>query len=114
VIQNTWKVEEFVARGSMGAVHRAVNTKIGTPVAIKVLNPEFLHDDEIRERFRREATVSSRCDSAHLVKVLDFSTEPDGYVALIMEWLHGESLASFLRRRDAVRGYLSRRDLPFQ
>lgn len=102
VIQDTWKVEEFVARGSMGAVYRAVNTKIGTPVAVKVLNPEFLHDEEIRERFRREATVSSRCDSAHLVKVLDFSTEPDGYVALIMEWLHGETLASFLKKRGML------------
>jgi len=102
LIQDTWKVEEFVARGSMGAVYRAVNTKIGTPVAVKVLNPEFLHDDEIRERFRREATVSSRCDSAHLVKVLDFSSEPDGYVALIMEWLHGESLASFLKKRGIL------------
>ncbi len=102
VIQDTWKVEEFVARGSMGAVYRAVNTKIGSPVAVKVLNPEFLHDEEIRERFRREATVSSRCDSAHLVKVLDLSTEPDGYVALIMEWLHGESLAAFLKRRGML------------
>jgi eukaryotic-like serine/threonine-protein kinase len=103
VIQDTWKVEEFVARGSMGAVYRAVHTKIGTSVAVKVLNPEFLHDEEIRERFRREATVSSRCDSAHLVRVLDFSTESDGYVALIMEWLHGETLAAFLKRRGALR-----------
>ncbi len=102
VIQDTWKVEEFVARGSMGAVYRAVNTKIGTYVAVKVLNPEFLHDAEIRERFRREATVSSRCDSAHLVRVLDFSTEADGYVALIMEWLHGETLAAFLKRRGSL------------
>ena len=102
VIQDTWKVEEFVARGSMGAVYRAVNTHIGTPVAVKVLNPEFLHDEEIRERFRREASVSSRCDSAHLVKVLDLCTEPDGYEALIMEWLHGESLASFLKKRGKL------------
>ncbi|MFH2007600.1 MAG: serine/threonine-protein kinase [bacterium] len=98
VIDSTWRIDEFVARGSMGAVYRGANTKIGTPVAIKVLNPEFLHDDEIRERFRREATVSGRCDSAHLVKVLDLCTEPDGYVALIMEWLPGETLAAYLRR----------------
>ncbi len=102
LIQDTWRVEEFVARGSMGSVYRATNVKIGTPVAVKVLNQEFLHDEEIRARFRREATISSRCDSPHLVKVMDLVVEPDGYVALIMEWLHGESLAALLKRRGSL------------
>ncbi len=83
----------------MGTVYRGVNVKIGTPIAIKVLNPEFLQDPVIRERFRREAMVSSRVTSNYLVRVLDLCTEPDGYAFLIMEWLSGTSLADFLHER---------------
>jgi hypothetical protein len=102
VLQQTWRIEAFVARGSMGAVYRGQNTRCGTPVAVKVLNPEYLHDAEIRERFRREAMVSSRCDSPHLVRVLDLVEPGDGLVCLVMEWLHGESLADRLARRGRL------------
>jgi len=102
VLQQTWRIEAFVARGSMGAVYRGANTHCGTPVAVKVLNPEYLHDAEIRERFRREATVSSRCDSPHLVRVLDLVEQGDGLICLVMEWLHGESLTDRLARRGRL------------
>lgn len=102
VLRDTWRIESFVARGSMGAVYRGVNTHAGTPVAVKVLNPEFLHDEEIRERFHREATISARCDSPHLVKVFDLVADADGYVCLVMEWLHGETLAGALKRRGRL------------
>ncbi len=102
LLQDTWRLESFVARGSMGSVYRGVNQHCGTPVAVKILNPEFLNDPEIRERFRRESTVSSRCDSPHLVRVLDLVTEPDGLVALVMEWLHGETLAAHLKHEGRL------------
>ncbi|MDX9999993.1 MAG: serine/threonine-protein kinase [Polyangia bacterium] len=102
LLRDTWRIESFVARGSMGAVYRGTGIHSGTPVAIKVLNPEFIHDAEIRERFRREATISSRCDSAHIVKVFDLVEDAEGWVCLVMEWLHGETLAGTLKRRGRL------------
>jgi serine/threonine-protein kinase len=102
LVDDTWRLERFVARGSMGAVYQATDLRTATPVAVKVLNPEYLGDREIRERFGREATISSRCDSAFLVKVLNLCTGPDGYVYLVMEWLAGETLAAYLRRRGRL------------
>jgi len=103
VVNATWRLEQFVARGTMGTVYRGSNVKIGTPIAVKVLNPEFLNDPLIRERFRREAMVSSLTDSPYVVRVYDLCTEADGWVFLIMEWLSGMSLGEYLLHRGQLR-----------
>jgi len=102
VVGGTWRIDAYVARGSMGTVYRGANVRIGTPIAVKVLNPEFLSDPLIRERFRREAMVSARVSSNFLVRVFDLCTEADGYAFLIMEWLSGMSLADYLRARPRL------------
>ncbi|MBS1119870.1 MAG: serine/threonine protein kinase [Deltaproteobacteria bacterium] len=76
----------------MGAVYRATNPDTGAAVAIKVMNREVASSPDAQERFRREAGVVSRLDTAHVCKVYDFGTAADGTLFLVMELMKGHTL----------------------
>ena len=57
-----FKVVRLVGRGGMGEVYLARDTHLGRKVALKVVRPGRLHDDEAVERFMFEAKVTARFD----------------------------------------------------
>ena len=55
-----YRIEEQIGAGGMGLVYRARDLHLERDVALKVLPPDLLSDDSVRQRFRREALVLSR------------------------------------------------------
>ncbi|WP_158296639.1 serine/threonine-protein kinase [Nocardioides albidus] len=92
---------EVLGRGGMGTVWRAHDPQLERDVALKVINPALAQDDEFRERFRREAVVLSRMDSAHVVAVFDHG-EQDGAPYLVTQLVRGGDLMAVLRSRGAL------------
>jgi serine/threonine-protein kinase len=93
VIADTYTIEALIGRGGMGAVFLASHRRLpGKKVAIKLLHAELL-DEEIVARFRREALIASQLNHPNIVDVTDFNVTPDGTPYLVLEYLHGESLA---------------------
>jgi Tol biopolymer transport system component len=80
----------------MGEVYRARDTRLDRSVAIKVLPGHLTHDLQLRERFEREARVSSL--NHPNICVLHDIGEEGGVGFMIMEYLEGESLAARLQR----------------
>ncbi len=85
-------VDGVLGVGGMGAVYRARNPDTGAAVAVKVMNPEVAVVGEARERFKREAAMVSRLDTAHVCKVFDFGIDTDGTMFLVMELMKGHTL----------------------
>jgi eukaryotic-like serine/threonine-protein kinase len=84
--------------GGMGAVWAARNDVTDAEVALKFLLRPGERNEEVRERFRREAYATARLSHRAIVRIydlLDLSPEGDG-VALVMELLHGRTLAAHL------------------
>ncbi|MET0385273.1 MAG: protein kinase [Polyangiales bacterium] len=65
-------------------------------VAIKRLHPQFAKDPEFVDMFIDEARLSARLVHANIVATLDVVDAPDE-LALVMEYVHGESLWNLLR-----------------
>jgi serine/threonine-protein kinase len=96
VIAGTYTIEALIGRGGMGSVFLASHNRLpGKKVAIKLLHAEIA-DDDVLARFKREADIASQLDHPNIVKVDDYNVLPDGTPYILLEYLHGESLAQRL------------------
>ncbi|HEX8773769.1 MAG TPA: serine/threonine-protein kinase [Pyrinomonadaceae bacterium] len=105
-LDGKYRLDERLGKGGMGTVYRATHLLIERPVAIKVLNPHFVEDEEAQERFRREARAAGRLQHQNVAAVTDFGRTEDGLVYIVMELLEGRSLRDVLAREaplDAAR-----------
>src|SRR6185312_17549898 len=68
LINGTYIIEEFLARGGMGEVYRARHIDHGTQHAIKVILPELGTDETILQLFIREARELGRVNSDAIVR----------------------------------------------
>lgn len=85
-----------IARGAMGDVFEARNRVDGTKAAVKVLRAEYLADESMRRRFRREGAVLKALNHPAVVSLFEIGVGADGAVFLITEYVEGETLAERL------------------
>jgi len=85
-----------LARGSMGDVYLATDVQEGRQVAVKMLRAEYLTDESMRRRFRREGAVLKALDHPSIVRLLDLGIDETGLVFLVTEFVEGQTLAERL------------------
>ena len=84
---------ERLGGGAMAAVYRAVDTRRGQAVAVKVLLPDA--DATMRARFRQEARTHSNLRHPNIVPIFDVGQE-NGLTYIVMELIEGPSLADMM------------------
>jgi serine/threonine-protein kinase len=94
VILGKYRVERVIGLGGMGAVVSARHLQLDERVAIKFLLPAMLSNEEVVQRFLREAKAAIRIRSEHCVRVLDVGTLETGAPYMVMEFLEGRDLAA--------------------
>ncbi|MEA2752476.1 MAG: eukaryotic-like serine/threonine-protein kinase [Myxococcales bacterium] len=105
-------VEDRVGEGGMGAVYRAVDTKLGRTVALKVIRTEGADGAtaDVIARFLRESRVGASLAHPNIVVVFEAGAIGDcPYLA--MEWIDGMALADWMDRGPAVFGQAQRLDV---
>lgn len=85
--------------GGMGSIYKARRVHIGDLVAIKVLHPELVGDQQAIERFRREAQAAARLKHINAVGIHDFAVSGGGLVYIAMELVEGTSLATIIKEQ---------------
>jgi serine/threonine protein kinase len=86
----------------MGEVYQARSVADGKTVAVKVLHSHLAEQNDMRERFRREAMLVARVPGAHVPQVLECGVLAGGQQYIVMEYLRGEDLGAVLRRRGRL------------
>ena len=92
-----YKILEKLGEGGMGVVHKAEDTKLERPVALKFLPNHLLGDAEVKKRFEREAKAAAALDHANVCTVYEVD-EVDGKTFIAMSLLAGESLDKRIAR----------------
>jgi serine/threonine protein kinase len=90
-----YTLQRLLGRGGTSAVWLADDTRLGRPVAVKLLSAPLSPNGHYLERFRREARIASRLAHPNLIPIYDFGEEPTPF--LVMEYVGGGSLADHLR-----------------
>ncbi len=93
--QGKFVITDVLGEGAMGIVYRGFDDATLDEVAIKVLQPSLAGNDDVVRRFHREASATRRVDHEGTVRVLGRGCEA-GLYFLVMELLHGKSLAAVL------------------
>ncbi len=84
---------ELIGIGGMGRVYRAEQTTLGRTVAVKIIHPHLVGEENAAARFITEARAASRLNHPNSVGIIDFGKTADGQLYLVMEYLRGRDLA---------------------
>lgn len=95
ILAEKYRLIEQLSRGGMGSVWRAEHIELGTPAAVKLIDPSLADTEEAVFRFRREAQSAASLRSANIVQIFDYGVA-HGVPYIAMELLRGKSLARHL------------------
>ncbi len=93
-----FKILDRIGEGGMGVVYRAEDEKLQRVVALKVLPPDRLADQERRLRFLREARAAAAVTHPGIAVVHEID-ESDGVVFIAMELVGGRTLRAVIGGR---------------
>ncbi|HEX6284265.1 MAG TPA: UvrD-helicase domain-containing protein, partial [Pyrinomonadaceae bacterium] len=101
-----YRIIEPIGAGGMGAVYKAYDSKLQRIVALKVLPPEYVSQQDRRRRFFQEARADSALTHPHILTVYEVG-EDDGKPYIAMEFVEGETLrqkikANNLQLKEAI------------
>ena len=102
-LERDYAVKRELGRGGMGSVFLARHRTAGHDVAIKVISSKYIADSDALSRFEREARLMARIRHPNIVHQYELRRLHGGHVALVMQYVRGESLIAILRRRGKLR-----------
>jgi serine/threonine-protein kinase len=91
-----YKILSGIAKGGMGEVYLAHDTKLDRNVAIKIFPPELTENTERLQRFEQEARAVSALNHPHILTIFDFGRSEDGINFIATEYVEGETLSEYI------------------
>jgi serine/threonine protein kinase len=98
-LDEKYRLERLLGQGGMGAVYLATHLGTERYVALKLITPQFMRNEEFVERFKREARAAGRLRHPNVVDVTDFGfarVGKESVAYLVMEYLDGCTLSDVL------------------
>src|SRR5205809_5278435 len=105
VLDEKYRIDRQLGQGGMGAVYLATHLGTGRPVALKVITPQFMANEEFVARFQREARAAGLLRHPNVVNVTDFGfaqVGTDRLAYLVMEFLSGCTLGAVMKQRPQL------------
>jgi len=93
-----YRIIEPLGAGGMGAVYKAYDKKLHRVIALKLLPPEYIAQQDRRRRFLQEARAVSALNHPHILTVYEVG-EDDGKPYIAMEYVEGETLRQKIKSR---------------
>lgn len=90
-----YQIEAAIGAGGMGEVYRAIDTRLGRSVAVKVIAADLTRESAFLDRFGREASVLSTLNHPNICTLHDIG-DANGARFVVMEYLQGRTLAQWI------------------
>lgn len=105
ILDNKYIIHKMIGTGGMSIVYAGYSMDTGREVAIKVLRPEYIDDDEFVRRFRKESKIAQQLRHKNIITTMD-TGEDEGLPYIVMEYIKGKTLKELIQER----GHLSNED----
>ncbi len=93
-----YQIRQELGKGAMGVVYLGFDPGLEREVALKVMASAIVSDNELKERFEREAKSVARLQHPNIVTVYDLGYDAQGAPYIAMEYLKGQDLEHRIRR----------------
>ncbi|MEF2902482.1 MAG: Stk1 family PASTA domain-containing Ser/Thr kinase [Terrisporobacter sp.] len=104
ILGNRYEIIRKIGDGGMAFVYEAKDRLLNRIVAVKVLRPEFVDDEEFLAKFKREAEAVANISHPNIVNVYDVGC--DGKVNyIVMEYVDGQNLKEIIKNEGTLDEY---------
>ncbi|MCX8113118.1 MAG: serine/threonine protein kinase [Bacteroidia bacterium] len=97
----SYELLQALAEGGMGRVWLAKHVHLGTLAVVKSLHPQYVQNEHLHQRFLTEARLLAQLSHPAIVRLYDYTVQ-QGVPYLIMEYVQGQSLESYLKQHSAL------------
>jgi len=104
VLGNRYEIIKKIGDGGMAFVYKAKDILLNRIVAVKVLRPEFVDDDEFLGKFKREAEAVASLSHPNIVNVYDVGEEGKVHY-IVMEYIDGQNLKEIIKNEGTLDEY---------
>ena len=102
LVAGKYEIVALIGRGGMGSVWEGRHASLGTRVAIKFIDQEYVGSREAQSRFETEARAAATIQSKHAIQIFDHGVTENGRPYIVMELLVGEPLEKRLERQGRI------------
>ncbi len=101
ILGGRYELEEKIGSGGMAIVYKARCHLLKRHVAVKVLRPELVEDEEFVARFKRESQAAASLSHPNIVNIYDVGEE-NGIYYIVMEYIKGKTLKEYIREKGKL------------
>ena len=102
VVAGRFRIIRYIAEGGMGTVYEAEDLQLNDRVALKTIRPDIASAPKVVERFKREILLGKKVTHPNVCRIHDLGIDRtetgQEFLFLTMQFLHGETLASRIKR----------------
>ena len=104
ILGNRYEIIRKIGDGGMAFVYEAKDKLLNRTVAVKVLRPEFVDDEEFLKKFKREAEAVASLSHPNIVNVYDVGEEGKVHY-IVMEYIDGQNLKDIIKNEGTLDEY---------
>ncbi len=104
ILGNRYEILRKIGDGGMAFVYEAKDRLLNRTVALKVLRPEFVDDEEFLGKFKREAEAVASLSHPNIVNVYDVGEEKRVHY-IVMEYVEGKNLKEIIKDEGTLDEY---------
>ncbi len=98
---NKYQIIDIIGKGSMGVVYKCIDTVLNRYVALKTMNIQLMGDENLKNRFYREAKILAELNHPNIVQVYELK-EYENLCYIVMEYVEGESLKHVIESKKPL------------
>jgi serine/threonine protein kinase len=100
--KSSYLLQKRLGEGAFGAVYQAIEQPSGKKTAVKLQHAKHSHNKALSARFLQEEQIASRLEHPGAVSFYASGEAEDGTLWVAMEFVPGEPLDEYLRRKGAL------------
>ena len=106
LVSMRFRIRRFSGKGGMGEVYEASDEELGGVVALKIILPGLIENEEMMARFKREVHLARQVTHPNVCRIFDVGRERAGGMELLyltMELIDGETMTEYMKHEKKLR-----------